>query len=124
MYLSPTPRPPNNPGHAKTRQFRGAPGAAGVAVGSAALRRPSSEASTNNAVVRSLVAVPSRDTNPAPETPIAQAAAVSTRRSGERSGRNTWHAIASSNAALTPCTAPMMNATTRGAALRGDEISP
>ena len=36
----------------------------------------------------------------------------------------TRHTITSSSAALMPCTAPMMKATTRGLSFKGEEINP
>ena len=92
--------------------------------GSAAMRSPSNEPSTNSELVRSLVVVPSRDTKPAPETPINQAIPWSVERSRSSAGRNTWQAIARTNAALRPCTVPMMKAMMRGVSFSGEEISP
>src|ERR1700675_4751620 len=75
VYLSPKPRPAHNPAAAKPGQLARPRGPA------LTLSRLNSEPSTNNEVVRSLVDVPSRPTNPAPDTPINQAVARSVARS-------------------------------------------
>src|SRR5262249_47498800 len=118
VYFSPMPMPADNPAAVKPSQGLESPPA------SAVFSKPKTDPSTNSDVVRSFEQVPSRDTKPAPETPIRKAPPRKVQRSPAAGMRMTWQAIAKTIAALMPCTAPMMKATMRGISFRGDEISP
>src|SRR5205085_6112043 len=112
------PMPADNPAAVKPSQGLEPPAP------SATLSKAKTEPSTNNDVVRSFEQVPSKDTKPAPETPIRKAAPRKVQPSPAPGMQITWQAIAKTIAALMPCTAPMMKAIMRGISFRGEEISP
>src|SRR5438105_7957493 len=88
VYFSPIPMPADNPAAVKPSQGLEAPAP------SATLSKAKTEPSTNNDVVRSFEQVPSKDTKPAPETPIRKAAPRKVQRSPAPGMQITWQAIA------------------------------